>query len=81
MLADHKYPAVPMDKIIANELEILGSHGMQAHKYGDMLTMIQAGKLAPEKLIQRQISLEESLDELINMNSFNGTGITVIDRF
>ena len=81
MLADHRHPAVPMDKIIANELEILGSHGMQAHKYPALLSMIQAGKLFPEKLIRKTISIEESLDELVNMGSFSGIGITVIDKF
>jgi alcohol dehydrogenase len=81
MLADHSFPAIPMGKVIANELEIYGSHGMQAHKYPDLLAMIRAGKLFPEKLIGKTISLEESLDELTNMNSFSGTGITVINKF
>ena len=81
MLADHKHPAVPMDKVIANELEIIGSHGMQAHKYSALLAMIQAGKLSPEKLVGKTISLDESLTELTNMDSFDGTGITVIDSF
>ncbi len=49
MLADHRHPALPMDKVIANELEILGSHGMQAYRYDAMLEMIRAGKLHPEK--------------------------------
>jgi alcohol dehydrogenase len=81
MLADHSHPAVPMDKIIANELEIVGSHGMQAYKYPVLLAMIQAGKLFPEKLIGKTISLEESLEELVNMDSFGGTGVTVINEF
>jgi alcohol dehydrogenase len=81
MLADHRHPAVPMDKVLANELEIIGSHGMQAHKYPALLSMIRAGKLLPEKLVRKTISIEESLDELVNMNSFSGTGITVIDKF
>ncbi|MGB2956391.1 MAG: zinc-dependent alcohol dehydrogenase family protein [Anaerolineales bacterium] len=81
MLADHSHPAVPMDKIIANELEILGSHGMQAHKYPELLAMIKAGKLSPDKLIGKTISLEESLVELTNMDTFSGTGIKVINAF
>ncbi len=81
MLEDHSHSVVPMDKIIANELEILGSHGMQAHRYSAILAMIQAGKLFPEKLIGKTISLEESIDELPNMDSFGGTGITVINEF
>jgi alcohol dehydrogenase len=81
MLADHRHPAIPMDKVLANELEIIGSHGMQAHKYPALLSMIRAGKLFPEKLVRKRISIEESLNELVNMDSFSGTGITVIDKF
>jgi alcohol dehydrogenase len=81
MLADHHRPVVPMDKIIANELEILGSHGMQAYKYWAMLEMIQTGKLQPQKLIQKTISLDEALEELINMDNFRSIGVTVINDF
>lgn len=81
MLADHSTPAVPMSKVIANELEILGSHGMQAHRYGAMLAMIQSGKLVPEKLIGRRITLEESVQALVNMDKFEGAGVTVVTKF
>ncbi|BBI71141.2 hypothetical protein HAALTHF_10520n [Vreelandella aquamarina] len=81
MLADHSTPAVPMSKVIANELEILGSHGMQTHRYGAMLAMIKSGKLAPEKLIGRRITLEESVQALINMDKFEGVGVTVVTEF
>ncbi len=81
MAGDHKHPVIPMEKVIANELEIIGSHGMQAHKYSALLAMIQSGKLAPKKLIGKTISLEESLTALTQMDSFSGTGITIIDTF
>ncbi len=81
MLADHCHPAIPMDKVIANELEIFGSHGIQAYKYSALLDMIQSGKLCPQKLIGKTISLEESGEELSKMNRFAGTGVTVINEF
>ena len=81
MLADHSRPQVPMDRVIGWELEILGSHGMQAYCYEDMLAMIAAGKLHPEKLVNSRISLEEAPAALAAMHDFTGTGITVIDRF
>jgi alcohol dehydrogenase len=81
MLAEHRQPAVPMDKVIANELEIIGSHGMQAHKYPALLTMIRAGRLSPERLLGKTISLEEAPEALMSMDSFKGTGVTIIDRF
>jgi alcohol dehydrogenase len=81
MAGDHRHAPIPMDKVIANELEILGSHGIQAHQYPKILEMIRTGKLHPEKLIGKTISLEQSLDALVNMDSFPGAGVTVIDRF
>ena len=81
MEAEHRHVKIPMDLVIARELEILGSHGMQAYKYGEMLEMIKKKKLQPEKLIGKTVSLEESLIELVNMNNFAGIGVTVIDRF
>ena len=80
MLGGHNHSAVPLDRIISKELEIYGSHGMQAHVYPDMLTMIEQGRLAPEKLIGGTITLEESIPALMDMNSFTGIGIKVIDR-
>ncbi|WP_417817782.1 zinc-dependent alcohol dehydrogenase family protein [Tritonibacter scottomollicae] len=81
MLGDHTAPQVPMAKVIGKELEILGSHGMQAHRYGAMLDMIQSGKLAPERLIGDQISLDEAPAALVNMDKFQSIGATVITRF
>ncbi|UCF29325.1 MAG: zinc-dependent alcohol dehydrogenase family protein [Chloroflexota bacterium] len=81
MVGDQKHPAIPMNQVIAKELEILGSHGMQAHRYPQMMEMIRTGKLVPEKLVGKTISLEQSLDELINMDKFENTGVTVINEF
>jgi len=81
MTDDHKHPNVPMDRVLANELEIIGSHGMQAYKYPEMLKMISEGKLHPEKLIERTISLEEATIALPNMNNFENTGVLVINSF
>ena len=81
MLGDHTAPQVPMAKVIGKELEILGSHGMQAHRYGAMLDMIQSGKLAPERLVGDQISLDEAPAALVNMDKFQSIGATVITRF
>jgi alcohol dehydrogenase len=81
MLADQALPVVPMSRVIAWELEIIGSHGMQAFRYAEMLDMIKAGKLHPEKLIQRMVTLEEGAAELVQMDSFKNRGITVINRF
>jgi alcohol dehydrogenase len=70
-----------MGRVIAHELEIFGSHGMQSHAYPEILDMIAAGKLPLGKLIGRRISLDEASGALAGLDSAPGKGITVIDRF
>ena len=72
---------VPTDLIIANELEILGSHGMQAHRYPEMLKLVNDGKLRPGQLIGNTIGLDQAARDLVNMDQFKGTGVTIINRF
>jgi alcohol dehydrogenase len=79
--AEYSNTAVPIRRIIADELEVIGSHGMQAYKYYELLKMIQEGRVNPEKLIGKTIKLEESVNELVDMNSFKSIGITVINKF
>ena len=81
MNGDDSESPIAMGPIIFKELEILGSFGMQFHKYPEMLAMIESKKLHPEKLIGRTISLEDSTSALSNMDSFEETGMAVIDRF
>ena len=81
MLGDHANSLVPMSRVIAHELEILGSHGMQAHRYDVMMPMILSGKLKPKLLVGKEISLEDSIDALMAMDTFQGTGTTVITSF
>jgi alcohol dehydrogenase len=81
MTGDHQHPKVPMDKVIAHELEIIGSHGMQAFRYVEMFKMIKSGKLKPELLVGKTIPLDEAPHALMNMDKFENTGVTVINRF
>ena len=81
MLGEHARAAVPMAKVIAYELEIRGSHGMQAFRYAAMMEMIKAGKLKPELLVGRTMSLEEAPAALMAMGGFDGVGIGVVTRF
>lgn len=77
MAGPESNPPVPMGDVIAKELHLLGSHGMQAFEYGRMLNMISAGVLTPELLISDVVSLEQAAELLPRMNEFPGTGVTV----
>ncbi len=81
MLADHAASPVPFDRIVAHELEIYGSHGIQAHCYAPLMDMIRTGRVAPQKLIGKTIDLAEAPAGLMDMDSFSNTGVTVITEF
>ncbi len=81
LVGDDTDPALPMGPVIANELVILGSHGMQAHAYDALLRMIEAGQLNPAQLVTERVTLEEAPAVLQRMTDFGVTGVTVIDRF
>lgn len=79
MLGDHATAPVPMDLVIAHELEILGSHGMAAHEYPAMLARIASGDIDPRMLVGRTITLEEAPDALATMDGSSHPGMTVIE--
>ena len=81
LAGDHYRPRLPMERVIGWELEILGSHGMQASKYEEMMEMIVSGRLHPEQLIGKTVSLDEAPSELERMSEYGFVGISVIDRF
>lgn len=78
MLGRDADPPVPMGQVIANELQLLGSHGMQAFDYPRMLRMISNGKLNPQIMVSNLISLDEAALLLPQLNDFPGTGVTVL---
>lgn len=75
-LPDH--PRIPMDRAIAWELDLLGSHGMAAADYPELLELVAAGTLAPQRLLERVVTLEEAAELLPVMEHTTSAGITVV---
>lgn len=72
-------PALPMSALIAGELEVVGSHGMPAHDYPEMLALVTAGRLRPDLLVTRRIGLDEVTDALPAMGRPGfPAGVTVV---
>lgn len=78
MEADAQMPPIPIGNVISRELEIHGSHGMQAHRYAEMLAMIANGRLNPAGLIGSVIGLDEAPRVLMSMDSNPPHGVAVI---
>ena len=73
--------SVPIDLLVLKECSIIGTVGMQAPRFGAMLRMVESGKLAPGKLVNKTIPLEEAGAVLASMDNFATVGVTVIDRY
>jgi alcohol dehydrogenase len=71
------WPAVPLHLVIAGELEFLGSHGMAAWRYPELLGLVAAGRLSPGDLVTARIRLEDAGPALAAMGEVPPTGITV----
>jgi D-arabinose 1-dehydrogenase-like Zn-dependent alcohol dehydrogenase len=70
---------VPMERVIALELQVLGSHGMAAHDYPELLGLIAAGRLDPRRLVTRELALDDAGAALAGVG---GTpGIAVVTSF
>lgn len=69
---------VPMHRVIGLELSILGSHGMAARDYPQMLGLVADGTCDPLRMVTRTISLEEVPAALGAMATDPHPGVTII---
>ena len=72
-------PPLPMHRVMAHELQILGSHGMAAHAYPRMLGLIAAGRLDPARLVTKRITLDETPAALAALSDSSPRGVTIIE--
>jgi len=71
-------PAVPMDLVIAHELQVLGSHGMAAHDYPRLLALVGSGRFPLDRLLTRTLPLEAGPAALAEVNTATAAGVTVL---
>jgi alcohol dehydrogenase len=71
-------PRLPMHLVIGRELEVLGSHGMAAHAYPEMLALVASGRLPAGRLVTREIGLDDVPVALPSMGLEPARGVTVI---
>ncbi|WP_394553134.1 zinc-dependent alcohol dehydrogenase family protein [Agromyces sp. MMS24-JH15] len=81
MVGDAASAPMPMDAVIAGELELLGSHGMAAHEYPDMLGAVASEAFRPIELVGRTIRLDDVPTALAAMGTAggSGSGMTVVE--
>ncbi len=73
--------ALPIDIIVLKEVQVIGSLGMQAPDFPQMLRMVESGRLKPGKLVHRTIKIEEAGGVLETMDKYGTVGVTVINQY
>jgi alcohol dehydrogenase len=73
-------PPVDMGRVLAQELQLLGSHGMPASAYPEMLARVADGSLDPGRLLRDRIGLAEAGPRLAALGEpgAGAGGMTVI---
>ncbi|MFI2754101.1 alcohol dehydrogenase catalytic domain-containing protein [Cellulomonas sp. P22] len=78
LLLDGPTP-LPMGRVVAWELELVGSHGMAAHEYAAMLARVVAGELDLDRLVGEVIDLDGVPAALAAMSGPpTSSGMTVV---
>lgn len=74
------HPRVDLGRVVADELQLLGSHGMAARDYPAMLASIAAGDLEPRLLVRERIGLDQAGPRLAALGEPGAGvgGVTVI---
>jgi alcohol dehydrogenase len=73
-------PPVDMGRVLGQELQLLGSHGMPASDYPGMLARVADGSLDPGRLLRDRIGLAEAGSRLaaLGQPGAGAGGMTVI---
>jgi D-arabinose 1-dehydrogenase-like Zn-dependent alcohol dehydrogenase len=72
---------IPVDLIAFRELSVIGSFGMQAARYPEMLRMVESGKLTPQDMVGDTVKLEQAGDVLASMSGYETVAMSVITSF
>jgi len=68
-----------MARVIAWELDLLGTHGMAAADYPDLVALVARGSLQPHRLVDRTVGLEEAAQLLPRLDRAAGAGMTMVE--
>ena len=71
---------IPMDLIVFNELRIIGSLGCPVSSNAGMLSMGEAGRLQPTRLVEAIASVADAGKLLNEMTDYNNLGFSLYQQ-
>jgi D-arabinose 1-dehydrogenase-like Zn-dependent alcohol dehydrogenase len=73
--------ALPIDRMVTMELQLIASLGMPASRYPSMLAMVGSKKLRPGDMITETVGLAGASRVLEEMTSFQNVGMSIINEY
>ncbi len=80
-LLEDSTTAIPLALVVAKELEVLGTKGMSARRYPDLMDLLDRRGADLGLLVNRNIPIDELPGAFGDMASFSAHGITVVNSF
>ena len=73
--------SLPVDNIVWDEREFIGSYGMPPHEYDGIFRMMDGGKIEPGRIVSETCGLDDIPDVMERMGEFDTMGIPVCTEF
>lgn len=73
--------SLPTDVMVMQEIEFIGSLGMQPTRYDEIFRMVAHDRLDPSAVVSETVALEDVSEKLEAMSEYDTVGIPVIDSF
>jgi alcohol dehydrogenase len=73
--------SLPVDNIVFDERDFIGSFGMPPNQYEEIFRMMAEDKIDPGKIVTETVALEEVPDVVESMGEYKTVGIPVCNEF
>jgi propanol-preferring alcohol dehydrogenase len=76
--ADKGMISLPLDAMVLQEIQLIGSLGCATTSFPGLLSMVSTGKLAPKRLVGDKVPANKVNDVLDSMTNYGTSGFSVI---
>jgi alcohol dehydrogenase len=70
----------PISRVIRDELEVLGVHGLSSSRFHEVFALMLDGRLDPTAMVTQRLSLSDIPAALPAMGEFTQPGVSVVTR-
>lgn len=69
---------LPIARVIRDELEVSGVHGLSASRFAEVFALMLSGRLDPAAMVTRELALADLAEALPAMGQFQHPGVAVV---